>query len=90
MKLQAILNTGLATTLAAFTLGVQAAPDTATPAEAKVPTAEAPAKTTPKKVKPHNHMEEKGYAPVPTGNTPGQGASAADLADKHLHPRDAK
>ena len=88
MKLQAILNIGLAATLAAFALGVQAAPDTATPAEAKAPAAEAPAKATPKKVKPHNHMEEKGDAPTPAA--PAQGGPAADLSDKHLHPRDAK
>jgi len=83
MKLQSILSAGLAATLAAFVVGVQAAPDTATAAEA-------PAKATPKKVKPHSHMEEKGYAPAAPKDAATEKAPAPDLTDKHLHPRDAK
>jgi hypothetical protein len=91
MKLQSILSAGLAATLAAFVVGVQAAPDTATGAEAKTPPAEAPAKATPtKKVKPHSHMEDKGYAPAAPKDAAAKDTPAPDLTDKHLHPRDAK
>jgi hypothetical protein len=90
MKLQSILSAGLAATLASFVMGVQAAPDTATGAEAKTSAAEAPAKATPKKIKPHSHMEAKGYAPAAPKDAATEKAPAPDLTDKHLHPRDAK
>jgi len=90
MKLQSILSAGLAATLAAFVVGVQAAPDTATAAEVNAPAAEAPAKATAKKVKPHSHMEEKGYAQAAPKDAAAKDTPAPDLTDKHLHPRDAK
>jgi len=81
MKRKALLSTLLMTTIAALSLGAQAA-------EVEKAPAEQAEKSAPKKVKPHSHVTEKTGVPVP--------AAAADKAEtardvkRHNHQRDAK
>ena len=94
MKLKSILLTSLFATVAAFSIGAQAASDMAmdamdkaTETKAPAPTAQA-AKATP--MKRHSHSEEKTGVPQKMPETTADKPNAATDMTKHYHPRDAK
>lgn len=87
MKLKSILSTGLFATVAALSMGAQAASDMDKAAEAKAP---ATGMQADQKMKPHSHVEEK------TGVAPNALEAKSDKVkadkdkSKHYHPRDGK
>ncbi len=89
MKLQSTLSAILFATVAALSVGAQAADaDKAPPAaEMKMEQGAKPAKA----VKPHSHVEEKSGVPqkAPAAVDPAKKNAAQDKS-KHYHPRDMK
>lgn len=86
MKLQSTLSAILFATIAALSLGAQAAdPDKAPPA------AEMKMEQGAKPTKPHSHVEEKTGVPqkAPAAVDPDKKNAAQDKS-KHYHPRDMK
>lgn len=86
MKLQSALSAILFATVAALSVGVQAAD-----ADKAPPAAEMKAEQGAKAVKPHSHVEEKTGVPqkAPAAVEPGKKNAAQDKS-KHYHPRDMK
>lgn len=86
MKLQSTLSAILFATVAALSLGVQAAD-----ADKAPPAAEMKMEQGAKPAKPHSHVEEKTGVPqkAPAAVDPNKKNAAQDKS-KHYHPRDMK
>lgn len=86
MKLQSTLSAILFATVAALSLGAQAAD-----ADKAPPAAEMKMEQGAKPAKPHSHVEEKSGVPqkAPAAVDPNRKNAAQDKS-KHYHPRDMK
>ena len=86
MKLQSALSVVLFATVAALSMGAQAAD-----ADKTAPAAEMKADKGTTAAKPHSHVQEKTGIPqeAPAATTPGK-KDASKGMKKHYHPRDGK